>query len=990
MDRGMKKKMIFAAFAAFAITVSASAGTPDGPYKKAMALYESGMYERALSLFESMSLEQRDPLSEGYALLCDMKIRKLGYEEKMSQYFADFPETALWADIHYQHGLNLFDLGDYDGARTQFASFSTDEISADDMAEYLYKRAYSDFMLGSMMNSKIRLEKILSLPFNDYTSPTHYTLAYILYAEQDFVKAEPHFIEAAKDPRFEEQSSYYVLECRFMDKDYSYVTANGPQMYEKVPEERKKHLARIISESYLVQGDAERARDFFGESSLQNRSDYFYAGSVLYEVKDYMGAIDHYAKVTAIPDSLSQIAHYQTADSYLQVKNRVAAMQSFKSASELSFDPAIQEDAMFNYAKLAFDLNRDTKGFGDYIARYADKKRGDDIYSYMALAALVNRDYASAVKAYDMIDELTPDMRSNYMKANYLRAVQLVQNGSYSDAVNCLRAASFFTGKNDPFNQLARYWLSECYFRTEKYEQAEEILSDLRNLSALDGSIEGDSIVYNLAYCFFEDGAYADAAKWFDRYIEEGGSAYRKDAAVRRADCDFIRKNYTDAISGYESVIVGYPGLSDLYPRYQLGLAYGLAGKKSKKTDILSTTKSANPSTPLYAECLYELGRAYVDVKNPSEAAEAFMLLKDNAKDSTFIAKACIELGMLARNAKDYDKALTYYKQVVEQMPHSGYREDALLAIESIYQTKGEPEEYLEYIENNGKGTVKTAAEKELVYFNSAEQIYLSENYQKALVALDKYIDLYPEGSHLAIANLYAAECCKELGKKEKALDYYKASLAAPENAYRESALSGYATLCYGLERYADAYQGYASLKSEAKMDANVYIAMLGMMRSAYRSQTYELAIDAAQDVRKDNRSTQSEKLEADYVKAKSLLATSQRTEAFELLKKISASASTEEGAEASYLIIQDTYDRGDFDKVEDLVYAFAPNAGNQLYWLAKAYIVLGDAFVEKGNISQAKATYKSLKNGYEPYGDTDDVLDNVNMRLEKLNLLSK
>ncbi|MBQ1866651.1 MAG: hypothetical protein II151_06965, partial [Bacteroidales bacterium] len=121
---------------------------------------------------------------------------------------------------------------------------------------------------------------------------------------------------------------------------------------------------------------------------------------------------------------------------------------------------------------------------------------------------------------------------------------------------------------------------------------------------------------------------------------------------------------------------------------------------------------------------------------------------------------------------------------------------------------------------------------------------------------------------------------------------------------------------------------------------------------------------------------------EADYIKAKSYLGNSDRDNAFAILEKLSAKPSTDEGAEATWLIIQDLYDRGEFDKVEDRVYKFASAAPNQSYWLAKSYITLGDTFAETDKYKQAKATFESIRDGYR--GD-DDVLDNVNMRLARL-----
>jgi hypothetical protein len=70
-------------------------------------------------------------------------------------------------------------------------------------------------------------------------------------------------------------------------------------------------------------------------------------------------------------------------------------------------------------------------------------------------------------------------------------------------------------------------------------------------------------------------------------------------------------------------------------------------------------------------------------------------------------------------------------------------------------------------------------------------------------------------------------------------------------------------------------------------------------------------------------------------------------------------------------------------------VYAFSDADAGQMYWLAKSFIVLGDSFVERGEVEQAKATFESVRDAYESSGPGDDVLDNVQMRLKKLEELS-
>ncbi len=52
----------------------------------------------------------------------------------------------------------------------------------------------------------------------------------------------------------------------------------------------------------------------------------------------------------------------------------------------------------------------------------------------------------------------------------------------------------------------------------------------------------------------------------------------------------------------------------------------------------------------------------------------------------------------------------------------------------------------------------------------------------------------------------------------------------------------------------------------------------------------------------------------------------------------------------------------------------------------SKSFILLGDSYVEQDEIKQARATFESIRDGYKPSEDSDDVLEEVDLRLAKLN----
>ena len=961
-----------------AVGAEAVAAFLPGSFRRAVNLYEKGLYSEAKTLFDGMD----DPLSAGYSALCAAALRENGCLGRIDGCLDAYPESVLEPRLRWAKGNLLFDDGLYGEALKVYSRIPVKELYKRERNEFLYKKAYCLQAIGRDDEAADVYARVTAAGPSDYQAPAEYALGYLAYKKEHFKEAEKHFKAAAGDPRFKDIAEYYLVECRFMRKDYAYTVREGTAIYDRIPDERKPHLGRMISESYLVLGDVEGANKYYEQDLAgkvpKNRSDYFYAGSLLYALKNYKGAVENYEKMEARTDSIGQIANYHMGFSRIQLKDKVSALDAFRDAAGVDYDKAIKEDAWFNWAKLAFDINKDGSVFNAYMAAYPSREKSDRIYSYMAMAALYEHDYAAAVRAYDHIDLLDEDMKGNYMKAYYLRAGQLIARGSYRDAAPLLRTAAYYSPKNNPFNQMSRYWLAESLYRDEKYPEAREVLTDLYNLSALDGQPEGDLISYNMAYNYFKEEKYPEALRWFNNYLETDTDTFGPDAETRIGDCYFYSRDYRSAVAAYERKIADYPDPDDIYPYYRAAVASGLLGDNARKISFLDKVKNASPSSKYWSESMYELGRAYVTAGDVTSATRTFRTLKGGTTDPTYQARSLIELGMLEGNAGNDDAALAHYREVVSSMPGSEYAENALLAIENIYRKKQDPDGYLAYVNSLGKDNEVGEGRKETVYFNTVEQMYLGGNYEKALAGMQGYLEKYPSGAYKGQAYFYMGECCRLLGRRDKACDYYSEAIEEGDGQpYLESAIRSWSDLSFALGHFSDAYKGYRTLAGKTGLQETLVAARTGMMRSAYRAQHYDDAIAAAKTL--DSR-------EAKYILAKSCLATSRRDEAFRIFRELSEYPSTDEGAEAMYLVIQDMYDRGEFDTISEKVYEFSGKAAGQNYWLAKAYITLGDTFVEQGNREQARVTFESIRSGYTPrQGREDDVLDQVNIRLERL-----
>ncbi|MCQ2155172.1 MAG: tetratricopeptide repeat protein [Bacteroidales bacterium] len=962
-----------------------------GQLQKAVDLYEGGLYSSAMTMLQAMPEYGSDAVVDGYAVLCAQKQRTPGYRTMADNYMKRYPTGILAGDVRLERAFDHFDTGEYEAALGDLSLLDPTKYPDPLKAEYCFKKGYCHYKAGNTQDALREYGKIGHLSFTDYTAPAQFCTGYINYTGGEFQKALDWFGKSSADERFRDISEYYTVNCNYELENYDYVLTKGVEMFESnVPVDRKAHLARIISESYLVKGDKANAKKYYSVSDdggAKSRGDYFYAGCLLYATGDWQGAIDNYSAMPEKTDSLGQIAFYNTAFSYIQQKNKVAALDAFRQASKLDFDGKMTEDAMFNYAKLSFDLNGDTSVFADYMKKYSDRVRGEKIYSYMALAALSDRDYQSAINAYDNIDVLSGQDRLNYVHANYLRGAELLDNGSYRRAVQCMKAVTYYTPKNDRVNQLARYSLGEAYYRNEQYVDAAEQFRELYNNQALYGMVQGELLPYNVAYAFFKRKNYDSAAKWFDTYCSDGGKTVLEDALTRKADCLFAQNKYEQAAQAYQEVLDKYFDVNDIYPYYQCAVACGLSNRIDRKIELLENVTKADSTAAYYPDALFEYGRALQDKKQTRAALAVFEQVVSRVPGSVFAAKALLETGTVKRSLKDIDGALDAYKTVVEKLPESGYYDDALLAIESIYQSQNNPGLYLAYLEQIGKGATKSEEDKQNMIFSAAEQDFYSGNYARTLSSLQSFRQNFPSSAYIPKAEFLMSECYRYLGDKVHACDGYKSVIDRGQGEHYEEALKMYAELNFSLDNFNVAFDAYKTLSSVAKLPAQISFAKVGMVRSAFKDKNYENALDAAGLVLADGYVSSAEQREARLIKAKSLLNLSRRDEAFECLASLVSEPKTAEGAEASYMVIQDCFDKADFKAVEDKVYAFGGSGSGQQYWLAKSFIVLGDSYMEQQKYKQARATFQSIADAYSA---KDEIPDQVKLRLDKLNEMNQ
>ncbi len=952
--------------------------------ESARKLYFSGSYYAAEKAFTELGKESMLTLDrseiEAYKVMCAIALDKVNAEGLVNTFCSKYPNAPQQSMVREALASRYFDTGKYVEALEVYNTINRDHLYTTRRIPFTFKKAYSNLRTGGYDRAEQGFAEVLAAPYSQYTVPSTYYKGYVHYLQQQFDQAVPLFEKVGKGNQFSLMAEYFAVESKLMLKDYDYVIKHGEPLFGQLDKEMQSSLARILSEAWYEKGDQEKARhylDIYAQSGAElSRKDHYFSGIISYSLKSWPAAIESFSHVLSQDDELGQNAWYYTANSYLQTKNKIAALDAFKAASECNFDPVIQEDAFFNFAKLSFDVNADISQFRKYMEKWPDSGKDDIIHNYMATAFLLSKDYRSAVEALSAIKVHTPESSANLQKASFLRAMQLIEGKGYRAAEPLLETA-VEKGDNPGLSNLARFWLAECCYRDDRWSEAIAINTDLLADRDFRNTSEYPQTLYNLAYSYLKSGNYVYAENYFRNFLNVSGEylQYERDAQTRLGDACFMQGKYADAAQTYEKVFDADPASDDLYPVLQSAIAYGLMGDEAKKIDLLKQVTRLNRTAPLYPQALFELGRTYVQTGKNENATECFYTLL-GMKGNDYYTRALLELALINANARKWDKAIEYYKTVVAYAPESPEAEDALAGLESIYRQRNQPDVFLAYLDEIGRSDVKSDAEREQMLFNSAEQVFLSGRYPAAISALQQFIAQFPSGEKAPRATLYLAESLRATGRLESAADSYWKVVNMRDASCQEEALKAYASINYDLQHYEKAADAWRQLIDRTRDDAVRQEACLGLMRASFGAKDYNEVVLVGQMV-----GTR----EARFLMAKSLRTLGQRERSRELFEELAANRDDAFGAESAYTLIQDAYDRGDFDEVQEAVYAFSDSGSNQVYWMARSFIVLGDAFAARGDNAQAEATYNSILDGYQPEREDDDILEQVRIRLNQL-----
>lgn len=982
-------------------------------YKQGTEFLDQGLlgqaqeaYKQAIDLLlpvnESAANLLRTKAEFGYAK-CAVQRNLPDGEKLILDFIRDHAPDPLATEALVEVANYYYNAEQYDKAITYYAQVPTTGMSKEKRAEVRFRMGYSFFVQKKFAQAKNNFKEIANVD-GEYNAPANYYLGLCYFFDGDYDGALKHLRTVENTPKYRPHIPYYLAQIYFAQRRYDELIAYVEPRLNQRDVRNETEIRQLLGQAYFEKGDYAKALphlEYYAERSGKLREEEFYQlGFAQYKTGNYKKAIASFNELSAIESPLGQSANYYLADCYLKTGQKASARTAFGNAKRLNYDKELKEDALFNYAKLSYELKDPREAISALQEISPQSKYYLEAQSLMGDIFLSYRDYKQALEILDRLPNKTPKIQESYQKVAYLRGLQLLQEENLPEAKTLFNKSLQFP-VDLRTKALATYWLADIASREKQYDTSIRQMSQFLTMAKTINNLPDESSLftgnYLQGYNYLKQKNYTAALSFFKETVagitrnrsfissEDVKNKVLGDAIMRSGDCHFKRNQYTEAVSYYDEAIdKRYSNY--VYAIFQKAIIEGLRGRTTDKILALERIPKEFPESEYADDALLQLGTTYQEIGQLNKALPPLRDLVTKYKNkSDLVNQALLQLGLITYNQGSPETAINYYKQVFSNNPDPEEARVALAALEEIYVNDlGKPDEYFAFLETVPGYKVDNMS-KDSINFKAAETQYLNANYQRAVESYTDYIRKFPNGQNLLTAYFHRGESYTVLKQYNEALRDYEYVIGKGQSRYYTKALEKAAIIAYNYSQdFNKSYDLYSKLEAAATTEDTRFEAQVGAMQSAYRVGNLQAVNSLANKVASSPNATQTQKATANFYQGKIAFDRKDYENAMRFFNEVVRLSDNEQTAEARYQIAFIYYQKRNLDKAQELCISANKESSAYPYWVAKSVLLLSDILAEKGDLYNARAALEALLENY------DEDPDIVRTAQDKLNAINK
>lgn len=964
-------------------------------YQQASDLFYKKKYAAAQKLFEQIIEIENDENSElsvaaqYHRAACALSLFNRDAEYLLKDFLKKHPDSRWNESIYYQLGTYSYRKKDHDDVVKWLSQVRPEKLSERERTAYHFKLGFSYFNLNDKRKALANFIKIKNVE-GDYYYPSNYYYAHLNYEEGRYQNALESFERIKDDKNFRDIVPYYIVHILYHQKKYDELLAYALPLLEGSEVQRQEEIERLVGEAYYYEQDYEKALPYlksFADAQVgRSNEDNYQLAYCYFKVGKHREAVKYFTYVASLDNEMGQMANYHLAECYLSLDDKKAARQAFSAAYKMSYNRRIEEDALFNFAKLAYELSYNPyqeaiTAFELYLNKYPSSPRVEEVNEILIYVYLTTRNYEAALESIEKIDRKDFRLRSAYQYLTYNRGVELFLAKNYRAALDHFKKVGMYQIERKLISS-SLFWQGECYYQLANYPSAAGAYSRFINQGDAYGTGYYNQALYNLGYCYFKQEKFNSAKKYFRDFVSSRGNIEAKlmaDGVTRVADCFYVEKEYEQAAGFYQRA-ANMGGEDQDYARFQLALCQGFSGNQASKISTLKSFTQEFPESAYTQDALFELGDAYFKNQNNDEALDAFNELVSNYPSGELARKSSLKSGLILYRSNRVDDALATFKRVAASYPNYADAKEAIQRAEDIYVELGRIEEYNQWVEGLSFANISTAS-LDSVNFRAAETFFTKEDCESAVDAFEKYLKKFEPAIFATHAHFYMAECFYRKEDYASAKTHYDFIVNQADNRFTEPALITVAYLNFLDSNYQVALDQYKRLEDLASFKTNRIQAKIGQMRCYKELDMARETMDYANKVLFYSGIPEDIKFEAMLAKGNAEKRLNRLVEAYNTYDSLTQSTKSIEGAEARFHMAEIKYNQGLYNDAEELIWQAINTKPTYDYWLARTFLLLSDVYVALNDDFQAKATLQSIID----YHEGDDLVEVAKTKLQKI-----
>ncbi|WP_026915345.1 tetratricopeptide repeat protein [Christiangramia portivictoriae] len=968
--------VVFISFSFSGICQQSAAYTHDlVDFNRALELYNNQQYLAAQNLFDEVMDETNDEKVKGdaayYIANAAVRLNQPGADRLMENFVTRYPTSTKTNSAYLDVADYYFQTGKYALSRKWYDRVDENAMSKKDRERYYFNNGYAYFRSNQFEEAQTYLNRVRDS--KEYGAQAKYYLGYIAYEGDDYVEANEYFEEVKGNDRYTEDLSYFQADMNFKLGNFEKAIEQGLEQLPKANRQEIPQLNKIIGESYFNLGNYEEAipylKGYNGLRGKWNNTDYYQLGYAYYKQGNYEAAIGEFNKIVDGKNAIAQNAYYHLAQSYLESDQKQQALNAFKNAAEMDFDAKIKEDALFNYAKLSYEIGNSYESPSqvliNYLNAYPASEHKSEMESLLIDSFITSKNYEEAMRLLENNRNFSD--KQAYQKVAYFYGLELFEEAEYYEAIK-----NFDKALKEPRNQditaKATYWKAESEYNINRMDDAILGYREFKGMSAARNTPEYEDLDYNIGYAYFKKNDYTQAVNYFKSFAASASAegAKKNDALLRLGDTYYVTSQYWPAMEAYQKAIDNGVSNAD-YAAFQKSISYGFVNRNDTKLEELNGFINRYPRSPYRDDAMYELGNTYVAANNTDQAIQSYNRLIRDVPESALVPKAMLRQGLIYYNNNDGNRALERLRKVVAEFPNTPEAKQAVSTARNVYVDLGRTDEYADWVRNIDFVEVSDSDLDNATY-EAAENQYLNNNTAKAMANFEKYVQNFPNGIHSINANFYLAQLYYRDGKVDRSIANYRYVTSKPKNEFSEQALTRLSEIYLEKKDYAQALPLLEKLETQADNNENVVFAQQNLMKSYYETGNFAKANVYAEKVLSNTTADAEARNDARIMVARAAIKSGNESKARSAYKEVQKTATGELGAEALYY---DAYFKNrdkNFEASNAAVQILAKDFSGYKMWGAKGLVLMAKNFYALGDAYQATYILENVIKNFQKF----------------------